>query len=186
MNDFLRTERGFSAARISLFTLLTNTPGGIGIVIGGRLADTRGRRVVGAIGTTGGVLFTVGMVLSQGWPMWALSVMGAVLGAMVVPALGVYGPELFPTSLRGRANGIITIVGVGGSVIGLLVAGVLSDRWNGLGPALSVLALGPLLMAILVLVAYPETAHRELEEINPEDQLFAGDPNAGLIPPPVD
>ena len=118
--------------------------------------------------------------------MWALSVMGAVLGAMVVPALGVYGPELFPTSLRGRANGIITIVGVGGSVIGLLVAGVLSDRWNGLGPALSVLALGPLLMAILVLVAYPETAHRELEEINPEDQLFAGDPNAGLIPPPVD
>ncbi len=186
MNDFLRTERGFSAARISLFTLLTNTPGGIGIVIGGRLADTRGRRVVGAIGTTGGVLFTVGMVLSQGWPMWALSVMGAVLGAMVVPALGVYGPELFPTSLRGRANGIITIVGVGGSVIGLLVAGVLSDRWNGLGPALSVLALGPLLMAILVLVAYPETAHRELEEINPEDQLVAGDPNAGLIPPPVD
>ena len=31
------------------------------------------------------------------------------------------------------------------------------------------LAIGPLLMAVLVLVAYPETAHRELEDLNPED-----------------
>ena len=186
MNEFLRDERGFSAARISLFTILTNTPGGIGIVIGGRLADTRGRRLIGAIGTTGGVLLTVAMVLAHGWPMWTLSVMGAVLGAMVVPALGVYGPELFPTSLRGKANGIITIVGVGGSVLGLLAAGVLSDRWNGLGPALSVLAVGPLLMAVLVLVAYPETAHRELEEINPEDLLPGVHPTPLPQVPPVD
>ena len=34
MNEFLRDERGYSAARISLFTILTNTPGAIGIVIG--------------------------------------------------------------------------------------------------------------------------------------------------------
>lgn len=169
LNEFLRDERGFSAARISLFTLLTNTPGGLGIVIGGRLADTRGRRMVGAIGVAGGVLLTVAMVLASGWPMWALSAAGAVVGAMVVPALGVYGPELFPTSLRGKANGAITILGVTGSVLGLFIAGQLSERWDGLGPALSVLALGPLAMAVLVLLAYPETAHRELEDLNPED-----------------
>lgn len=170
MNEFLRDERGFSAARISLFTLATNTPGAIGIVVGGRLADTRGRRLVGAVGVTGGVALTVAMVLSGGWPMWALSVLGAVVGAATVPALGVYGPELFPTSLRGRANGVIAILGVTGSVIGLLVAGYLSERWDGLGPALAVLSVGPALMAVLVLVAYPETAHRELEELNPEDR----------------
>ena len=122
-----------------------------------------------------------------GWPMWALSVLGAVIGAATVPALGVYGPELFPTSLRGRANGIIAILGVAGSVIGLLVAGFLSDRWDGLGPALAVLSIGPALMAVLVLVAYPETAHRELEDLNPEDRvepttLFASAPSD----PPVD
>ncbi|HET7722299.1 MAG TPA: MFS transporter, partial [Acidimicrobiales bacterium] len=170
MNEFLRDERGFSAARISLFTLATNTPGAIGIVVGGRLADTRGRRLVGAVGVTGGVGLTVAMVLSGGWPMWALSVLGAIVGAATVPALGVYGPELFPTSLRGRANGVIAILGVTGSVIGLLVAGYLSERWDGLGPALAVLSVGPALMAVLVLVAYPETAHRELEELNPEDR----------------
>ncbi len=169
MNEFLRDERGFSAARISLFTLLTNTPGAIGIVVGGRLADTRGRRIVGAVGVAGGTILTVAMVLAGGWPMWALSALGAVVGAATVPALGVYGPELFPTSLRGRANGIIAILGVTGSVVGLLVAGYLSERWDGLGPALAVLSVGPALMAVLVLVAYPETAHRELEELNPED-----------------
>ena len=42
LNDFLRDDLGFSAARITAFTLLTNTPGVIGIVIGGRLADLPG------------------------------------------------------------------------------------------------------------------------------------------------
>jgi MFS family permease len=128
-------------------------------------------------------------VLLGGWPMWVLSVAGAICGAMVVPALGVYGPELFPTSLRGRANGAISILGVTGSVIGLAVAGVLSDRWNGLGPALAVLAIGPLLMAALVLTRYPETVHLELEELNPEDRLATESVEAarqGAPRPPVD
>jgi len=174
LNEFLRDEQGFSALRITMFSLITNTPGGIGLVVGGRLADNRGRRLVGAVGVFGGTLLTVLMVLLGGWPMWGLSMAGAIVGAMVVPALGVYGPELFPTALRGRANGIISILGVTGSVIGLATAGYLSDRWNGLGPALAVLAVGPLLMAGLVLAAYPETAHLELEDINPEDRLGPG------------
>ena len=187
LNEFLRDEQGFSAARITLFSILTNTPGGIGLVVGGRLADTRGRRVVGAVGVAGGTIFTVAMVVLGGWPMWALSVGGAVLGAMVVPALGVYGPELFPTSLRGRANGIIAILGVSGSVLGLAAAGYLSERWGGLGPALALLSVGPLLMAVLVLVAYPETAHRELEELNPEDlPPEVRDPNRPGARAPVD
>jgi putative MFS transporter len=132
------------------------------------------------VGITGGVILTVAMVLSGGWPMWAFSVVAAVIGAATVPALGVYGPELFPTSLRGRANGIIAILGVAGSVIGLVTAGYLSERWDGLGPALALLSVGPLAMALLVLIAYPETAHRELEELNPEDQLAAAASRAAL------
>jgi MFS family permease len=179
MNEFLRDERGFSAARISLFTLLTNTPGAIGVVVGGHLADVRGRRGVAAVGVTGGVALTVAMVLSAGWSMWALSMAGAIVGAATVPALGVYGPELFPTGLRGRANGIISLLGVVGGVAGLLAAGYLFDRWDRLGPALAVLAIGPALMALLVLFGYPETAHRELEELNPEDRVDAAGGVAG-------
>jgi hypothetical protein len=36
---------------------------------------------------------------------------------------------------------------------------------------MGVLAIGPLAMAAVVLAWFPETAWRELEELNPEDQL---------------
>jgi predicted MFS family arabinose efflux permease len=169
LNDFLRDERGFSAARISAFTLLTNTPGIIGIVVGGRLADARGRRMVGAVALTGGVALTVVTYVTAGWPMWVWSVAATIVGAATVPALGVYGPELFPTSARGRANGLITLIGVVGSAAGLLAVGTLSDSIGSLGPAMALVAVGPALLAVLILTRYPETAHLELEEINPED-----------------
>jgi predicted MFS family arabinose efflux permease len=170
LNDFLRDDLGFSAARITAFTLLTNTPGFIGIVVGGRLADIRGRRIVGAVAMAGGVGLTVAMYLSQGWALWAFSIAATIIGAAAVPALGVYGPELFATTARGRANGLITVLGVTGSAVGLLVVGALSDRSGGLAGAMPVVALGPALLAVLIVVAYPETAHLELEEINPEDR----------------
>lgn len=168
-NEYLRTEQGFSAARISLFTILTATPGAIGVVVGGRLAE-RGRRAVGAVALSVGVAATVLMFLSSGWPLWAWSVVGSVVGGATIPALGVYGPELFPTALRGRANGTIAVLGRVGSVVGLVVAGLLSDSFGRFGPALALLALGPLALAVLVVAAYPETAHTELEDLNPEDR----------------
>lgn len=169
-NEFLREERNFSAGAISLFTILTNTPGGIGIVIGGYLADMKGRRIVGAVGLVGGVGATVAMFFSTGWPLWAWSIVGSMIGSMTVPALGVYGPELFPTSLRGKANGVIGGLGRIGSVIGLVSIGFLATSLGGLAPALLLLSTGPALVAVLVLVAYPETARLELEELNPEDR----------------
>jgi len=170
-NVFLRRELEFSAARISLFTVVTNVWGGIGIVAGGQLADVRGRRFVAAIAITGGVGATVLMFFSSGWTVWAWSTVAAIVGAATVPALGVYGPELFPTSLRGRANGIISGVGRLGSVLGLLVLAKVVDRTTQLAPIMALLALGPALVVVLVLTLYPETAHRELEELNPEDDL---------------
>lgn len=171
-NEFLRTERHFSASRISIFTLATNTPGGIGVVVGGRLADVRGRRLVGSMSIVLGVGATALMYFSHGVGLWGWSVFGAITGAAVIPALGVYGPELFPTGVRGRANGWITATGRVGSILGLVIAGFLSSAhsFGRLAPALALLGLGPLALAVLVLVAYPETAHLELEDLNPEDR----------------
>ena len=174
-NTFLADERGFSASRITLFTLLTGTPAGIGVVIGGRLAE-RSRRIVGATGLITGTTLVVLAYLAAGWPLWTLAVVAGIFSAATVPALSVYGPELFPTALRGRANGVVSIVSRAGAVTGLLAAGLLSVRLGGLGPALAVLAVGPLLLGVLVLALYPETAARELEDLNPEDRPL--DPGA--------
>ena len=170
LNEFLRDERGFSATAIAAFTLATNTPGAVGVLVGGHLADVRGRRLVGSVSLGAGVALTVLMYLSGGLALWVFSVAAAMIGAATVPALGVYGPELFPTAARGRVNGLIALVGVVGSGLGLLLVGVLSDRLDSLGSAIAVLAVGPAVLVVLILVAYPETAHRSLEELNPEDR----------------
>jgi predicted MFS family arabinose efflux permease len=168
-NEFLRDERGYSAAGISLFTILTNTPAGLGVLVGGHLAETRGRRVIGAIGLAGGAFLLSSMYLTAGAAMWSLSIAGSVLAALTVPALRVYGPELFPTSLRAGSGGLVTMAGVFGAAAGLLLAGELSDAFGGLGRAMTILAIAPVGVAVLVLTRFPETAHRELEELNPED-----------------
>ena len=167
-NEFLRDERGFSASRIALFTVVTSTPVGIGVMVGGRLADVRGRRVVAAVGLIIGSLGTAIAFLAHGWPLWAWQAAGIVVGGVTIPALGTYGPEMFGTRSRGRANGLLTLAGMAGSSIGLIVAGVMSDH-VGLGKALLVLSIGPLLVAALVVLRYPETAHIELEVLNPDD-----------------
>jgi MFS family permease len=113
-NRYLKNVRNYSAAKIALFTLCTNTPGGVGIVAGGKLADTRGRRLVGAIALAGGSIFTVIQFSVGGWPMWVSSTGAAVVGGAAVPALGVYGVELFPTGNRGKAQRPHLDAGAGG------------------------------------------------------------------------
>ena len=169
-NRFLQTERGFSGGRIGLFSIVVGTPAGIGIVAGGRLADVRGRRIVAAVALSVGTLCTVAFFSASGWSLWVWAMVGNIVSAASIPALGVYGPELFPTGLRGRANGVIGVAGLVGSAIGLVGAGVLSDRYGAIGPAMALLAMAPFLLAGLVIAAYPETARRELEDLNPEDR----------------
>ena len=169
-NQYLRTERGFSGGRIALLTITVGTPAAAGIVAGGRIADVRGRRVVAAVALAAGTLLTLGYFFADGWVMWVLALLGTVTSAAAVPALGVYGPELFPTGLRGRANGVVAVCSLVGSAAGLTLCGVLSDRIGRIGPAMAFLSAGPLLLAVLVLAAYPETAGKELEDLNPEDR----------------
>jgi predicted MFS family arabinose efflux permease len=182
-NEFLRDERGMSAALISLFVIVTSTPASIGLVVGGRLADTRGRRIVGATAVSVGTVLIALSFVVGGPGMWAAALFGGIVMAAVVPAITVYGPELFPTSLRGRTSGIISMTAMVGSIVGLTSAGRLEEALGSFGGALAVLAIGPLLMAVVVLAWFPETARRELEDLNPEDR---GPPDrSGKVAAPV-
>jgi MFS family permease len=167
-NEFLRTERGFSGAQIAAFLTLTSIPGAVGVIVGGRLAEN-GRRLVGATATFVGVGMTLAQYYSYGAMIYATSTLGSIVGAAAIPALGVYGAELFPTEARGAANGGIGVMSRVGSVVGLVIAGELGDR-IGLTRAFTYLAIGPLILVVLILVAYPETAHHTLEDLNPEDE----------------
>jgi MFS family permease len=97
-------------------------------------------------------------------------VTGNILAALVVPALGVYRPELFPTSLRGRAAGVLDGMALAGAAAGLLFVGNVVDAGNSYGTAFGLAAVAPFTVVLLVLGLFPETAHRSLEDINPEDR----------------
>ena len=182
LNEFLRDERGFSATRISLFSVVTNLPGLIGVVVGGRLADARGRRGVGAVAVLGGRRVHRGPdAQPRAGRCGCCRSSASIIAAAAIPALGVYGPELFPTSLRGRANGVIARRSASsGTIIGLVVAGVLSDRWDGLGPALAVLSVGPLIVGVLVLRGLPRDGPARARGAQPRGPRAAdrGQPSA--------
>ncbi len=169
LNEFLRTERSFSASQISVFQLSINTPAAIGVLIGGRFSDVRGRRRIGALGLVGGATFTVLRYSQAGWPMWMWGIAAGIFGAASVPVMGAFGAELFGTGNRARSNGQITVLGVIGSMIGLQIVGRFTDAGGDFWHVFAMVASAPVLVALLVLLAFPETARRELEDLNPED-----------------
>ena len=114
--------------------------------------------------------------LSHGIWIWIWALLGSIIAPGVIPALGVYLTELFPTRYRGTANGIIGIWARLGSIAGVLAVGFLgSTLYNQVGTPLALMGLGPLLLAILVVVRFPETKGLQLETINPEDSAFHED-----------
>src|SRR5690606_23184698 len=94
-NEFLRDDRGMSAAMISLFVVVTTTPGSIGIVVGGRLADVRGRRVVAATAVSVGAVLLAASFATAGGAMWATALVGGIFLGALVPSYGTYSAELF-------------------------------------------------------------------------------------------
>jgi len=168
-NEYLRTERHFSAAHITAFSLTVGTLPALAILAGGRLADVRGRRAVAAAGIGAGALTTVATYLSHGWLLWTWGLVDSLVAYLAAPAINVYGPELFPTAVRSRSTGLVGIAFAAGGVLGLAATGLLSQAIGTIGPALAVLAVGPLALVVLIATKYPETARRELEELNPFD-----------------
>lgn len=175
-NEFLRHDRGFSPLAISAFTILTAAPGAIGLALGGRLSETRGRRIVSAVSLVVGAGGLMMAFLSKGVMIWIWAILGSTIAPATIPALGVYGTELFPTKYRGKANGIIGIWSRIGSIVGVVAVGYLgSTLYNQVGTPLALMGIGPLILAVIVLIRFPETKGLELETINPEDSRYSED-----------
>lgn len=170
-NRYLREIRGFDAGMISLFTLTTATPAALGLVIGGRLADVRGRRHLIAVAIPVATILVVGSFVVDGAPMWFSAFGGGFVGGIAYPALAVYRAELFPTGNRGRAAGLLTASALLGGIGGILLVGSLLDRGGAYGEVIGIVSLGQLVVVAVVLLRFPETAHQELEALNPEDAV---------------
>ena len=138
--------------------------GAIGLLVGGRLADSYGRRptTVAALvlGLVGGVGF---YLLDSGWFL-AASIFVATLGAtMLTPSFGAHRSELFPTRVRATANSWITNSAIIGSITGFAIGAVMIDR-VGLATTVSTLGAG-LVISIVLVLRLPETRGMDLVRV---------------------
>ncbi|MGA0035177.1 MAG: MFS transporter [Ilumatobacteraceae bacterium] len=165
-NRYLSDVRELSGTSISLFSLATATPAAIGLILGGRAADRRGRRHLIAVSLPCAAVLIVASFSVGGVPMWITAFGGGLLGGVAYPALAVYRAELFPTGNRSRAAGLLTVAALLGGIGGLLGAGALLDQGWDYRSVMGVLMVGQFIAVVLVLTGLPETAQKELEDIS--------------------
>jgi len=131
----IQTGLGFSASGLEwVVNAYVLTLGGL-LLLGGRAGDLFGRRRIFVIGL---LLFSAaslagGLAATQAWLLAARAVQGAG-GAVVAPtALSLVATTFPEGQARNRAMGVYAAMSVAGSVIGLVVGGLLvtyvSWRW---------------------------------------------------------
>jgi len=166
---YLVDVRGYSATGVAVFTIVTAAPSALALVVGGRIADRYGRRMVASTSTAAGAALLASAFATGGWAMWAFAVVGGIALGLSFPALSVFHGELFPTARRNVATALINVASLLGGSAGLVVAGAAINHGFSYGTVMWWMALGPCAVAGIVLTKFPETAMRELEEINHDE-----------------
>ena len=166
---YLKDVRDYSASLVAIFTMITAIPASIGLIAGGRIADRQGRKKLAIITIPLGAILIATSYGFGSYMMWLTAILGGICLGLAYPAMAVFRSELFPTAKRNVASAIITTASLIGGSFGLIGAGLLLDRDVSYATVMMGLAMGPVLVAVLVFLKYPETAHRKLEELNPED-----------------
>ena len=170
-NRYLMNEREFTALGVLAYraTAQSIIPF-IALLVGGRLAEKRGRtrtaQVALAIAVIAdAVFFTAGGAAV----LWFALLVSSTAGATGGPSLASFGNELFPTEVRGTANGVLLLLAVIGAVAGLLTAGFLSESLGGIGRAVALTDIAPFIVAVALIPFLPEARGRDLDDVSPSE-----------------
>jgi putative MFS transporter len=157
--DILGAAPGF----IALLVLGAGPAGLVGILLGRYGADHLGRR------TTAGMMMaltgaSVAYAYSGTTAALAIGYCAAIAASSgFAPPTGTLGAELVPTSIRATVAGWITLAGVLGAVLGLLMFGVLADATGSFANASRAIGIAVAVVAI-GFAFLPETRGQELDE----------------------
>ncbi|MGI8525412.1 MAG: MFS transporter [Pseudolabrys sp.] len=167
---FLR--QGLTIANSLGYTVVLAAASLIGCALGAYLSDSIGRRWSIILGSVLTIVF--------GWiyarfnagsdPVTVLSVGAILIVAIYIQTallFGVYTPELFPTEIRLRANGICNTLGRGATVISPFVVGYLMVNYA--LPGVLWLMIGLVVVQIIAVYFWGvEPARRSLETLDPD------------------
>jgi predicted MFS family arabinose efflux permease len=161
---YLKTVRDMTSVGTGGYLLVLILGAFCGFVSGAYFADMIGRKKTFMISAVGSIVLVLVYLYAPLSNEWILPV-GFLLGyidLMKWSPMGSFMTELFPTSVRGVAQGFCYNVGRGIGALFPALVGILADRW-GLGNAIAVFGVSGLLMMILALMTLPETRGRSLD-----------------------
>jgi len=169
-NRYLTGAHDFSNSQVAIFrTITAGAPGIIGVLLAGRLAESRGRRPVAILGLFVATAAQAVFFLGSGALLWLVPPVAIMAAACAGLAVGTVNTELFPTEVRGTSNGFILVCGVAGAALGLVLTTQLRDVVGGLGPAIALCGVAPILAAVVLLRHLPETRARTLDDVSPSE-----------------
>ena len=170
MNTYLTDVRHFSNSGVALFrTITTGVPGLFGLVLGGRLAEARGRRPIAAIALAIATATQMVFFLASGPVIWVMSAASIIAASAGGIALGTLSTELFPTETRSTSNGLLGVIGVLGSALGFVVTGLLAHPQGELGRAIALCGVASLVAALVLVPRLPESVAQALDDVSPTD-----------------
>src|SRR6201996_4147 len=164
---FLR--QGLTITNSLAYTLVLSIASVLGCAVGAYISDAIGRRasIIGAsiVTIVAGYIYAHFEAASD--PAIVLSVGFVLIVAIYVQTailFGVYTPELFPTEIRLRANGICNTLGRGATVVSPFIVGSLMTSYQ--LPGVVWLMIGLVVVQIVVVWAWGvEPRNRGLEEV---------------------
>lgn len=171
---YLQDVHGWAPSQIATLMFFGGALAVIGNPLSGWLSDRFGRRPTGMLFATGFALTLLVFYSSAGLlaPIMLIAYLFFTMGTSVT--LSTCSVEIFPTSMRASASGITNFVSVLGSIAGLLgvslLFGVTGSNWT----AILILGGFSLVVAPVIVLWFPETAGRPLDEIAPESERDAG------------
>lgn len=170
MNRYLGDERGYSGLGILILRLVTQAgPALIAVWIGGRLAESRGRKPVARIGTIVYAFTSAAFLLGGGPVLWFGLLISTISGAIAGPSFATFTTEMFPTEVRGTAGAAVLGFAVTGSIVGLLLVGWLADPLGSVGKSAAITTVAPLLVALFLVPRLPEARGTLLDELSPPE-----------------
>ena len=151
----------WSASSARLLLVVFSGIGTVGLLVGGRIADTVGRRATSVVAIVLGVGGGVAFYFVSSGPLLAAAVFLGTLGAtMLTPSFAAHRSELFPTRIRATAAGMITNVAIVGALFGFVVGALVVDS-IGLPRTIAFLGLG-LAVSVYLVLQLPETRGKDL------------------------